>query len=91
GLAPFGERAQQAGWLHDVLEDSPVTADQLLAAGVPAEVVAAVRAVTKVAGEEYLERVRAVTADRLATLVKISDNAHNSHPDRLAALPAEQR
>ncbi|MFE0463398.1 phosphohydrolase [Kitasatospora sp. NPDC058965] len=91
GLAPFGEQAQMAGWLHDALEDTPLTAADLLAAGVPAAVVAAVQAVTTVPGGDYQERIRAVTADPLATLVKVSDNAHNSHPDRTAALGAEQR
>ena len=90
-LLPLGEELAMAGLLHDVLEDTPWTADALLAAGVPAPVVAAVRAVTKVPGVPYDEMVRRVAADPVAALVKIADNAHNSRPDRAAALEPEAR
>jgi (p)ppGpp synthase/HD superfamily hydrolase len=91
GLLPLGEELAMAGLLHDVLEDTSWTAEELRAAGVPAAVVATVSAVTKVAGTPYEEMIRRVAADPAAALVKIADNAHNSHPDRAAALDAEQR
>jgi hypothetical protein len=34
-LAPFGPSLQMAGWLHDILEDTRWTADELREAGVP--------------------------------------------------------
>jgi (p)ppGpp synthase/HD superfamily hydrolase len=90
-LRPLGEELAMAGLLHDVLEDTSWTADGLLEGGVPAAVVATVQAVTKVPGLPYAEMVRRVAADPAAALVKIADNAHNSHPDRAAALaPAER-
>ncbi|MFJ4700525.1 HD domain-containing protein [Streptomyces sp. NPDC088768] len=91
GLAPLGDELVMAGLLHDVVEDTDWTAEKLLAAGVPARVVEIVEAVTNVPGMAYEERIRLITADSSATLVKISDNAHNSHPDRAAQLPQEKR
>ena len=40
-------QAVAAGWLHDVLEDTPTTAADLAAVGIPTEVIDAVTAVTK--------------------------------------------
>ncbi|MGP3927997.1 HD domain-containing protein [Streptomyces sp. 8N616] len=90
-LAPAGERLAQAGLLHDIVEDTEWTLGGLLAAGVPAEVVTLVDAVTKKPGTAYADMIRRIAADEGAALLKIADNAHNSHPDRLAALPEEQR
>lgn len=91
GLAPFGDHMVMAGLLHDVIEDTDWTAQQLLGAGVPHRVVSAVEAVTNQPGVPYEEKIRRIVSDRYATLVKISDNAHNSHPDRAAQLPEEKR
>src|SRR6187402_2103897 len=41
------DEAKAVAWLHDVLEDTKVSADDLLAAGVSETVVEAVRALTK--------------------------------------------
>lgn len=91
GLAPFGDHLVMAGLLHDVIEDTDWTAERLRAMGVPRRVVAVVEAVTNQPGVAYEEKVRRIVGDRYATLVKISDNAHNSHPDRAAKLPEEKR
>ncbi|MEU6388118.1 HD domain-containing protein [Streptomyces sp. NPDC046939] len=91
GLVPFGEELVMAGLLHDVLEDTDWTAEGLLGAGVPAGVVDIVRVVTNQAGTEYAEKVRRITGDPRATLVKIADNAHNSRQDRAARLPRDEQ
>lgn len=91
GLEPFGPDLVMAGLLHDVLEDTALTAEDLLAAGVPERVVEIVQAVTNVKGLTYDEKIQRIVADRDACLVKIADNAHNSHPDRAAMLPPEKR
>ncbi|MEV0439811.1 HD domain-containing protein [Streptomyces spectabilis] len=91
GLRPFGDELVMAGLLHDILEDTDWTAERLRKAGVPDRVVEIVEAVTHQPGMAYDEMIRRVTADPGATLVKIADNAHNSHPDRAARLPADQR
>ncbi len=91
GLAPFGDDLVMAGLLHDVVEDTDWTAERLLAAGVPGRVVAIVEAVTNQDGVPYQDKIRRITRDPLATLVKIADNAHNSRPDRASRLPAAKR
>ncbi|MFD9902735.1 HD domain-containing protein [Streptomyces sp. NPDC059063] len=91
GLAPFGDELVEAGLLHDILEDTDWTADRLRGTGIPARVVEIVEAVTNVPGMSYAEKIARIAADPRATLVKIADNAHNSHPDRTAQLPPDQR
>ncbi|MFH9726430.1 HD domain-containing protein [Streptomyces sp. NPDC017254] len=91
GLAPLGPHLAMAGLLHDIIEDTGWTAERLRAAGIPDRVVSVVEAVTNVPGTAYEEKIRRITEDPDATLVKIADNAHNSRPDRAAALPPEQR
>jgi hypothetical protein len=75
-----------AAWLHDILEDTPLTAADLT--WVPLHTIEIVKAVTKRNGErqeDYLERV--VKAGRGAMLVKVADLLNNTRPDRLAQLP----
>ncbi|MEU2116377.1 HD domain-containing protein [Streptomyces sp. NPDC016459] len=91
GLEPFGPHLTMAGLLHDVIEDTPWTADGLRAAGIPDRVVAIVEAVTNTPGTPYEEKIRRITRDPDATLVKIADNAHNSRTDRADALPPDRR
>lgn len=91
GLSPFGDELVMAGLLHDLLEDTDWTAERLRETGVPVRVVEIVETVTNQAGMTYDEKIRRITADPQATLVKIADNAHNSHPNRAAQLPADKR
>jgi (p)ppGpp synthase/HD superfamily hydrolase len=80
-----------AALLHDVIEDTPVTAAELIAAGIPAPVVDAVNAVTKREGEpveKYFERVR---SNAWAVLVKTADIADNTDPERVAQLDPATR
>ncbi|MFD8208733.1 HD domain-containing protein [Streptomyces sp. NPDC059695] len=91
GLEPFGPDLAMAGLLHDVIEDTDWTAERLRAAGIPARVVALVEAVTNDQDTTYEEKLRRITENPGATLVKIADNAHNSRADRAAALPPAQR
>ncbi|CAO4167928.1 HD domain-containing protein [Methylorubrum aminovorans] len=81
------EWCQQVGWLHDTIEDTGTTADDLLDAGFDPAVVQAVQLLTRPAGKPYLECVAGIIAsgDRLAMIVKLSDNEDNLDPAR--ALP----
>ncbi|MFY1595556.1 HD domain-containing protein [Micromonospora sp. WMMD737] len=88
-LAENGDHAATAGWLHDVVEDSDVTCADLLAAGYPPEVVAAVDAVTRQDGESYWAMIERARQDTLGRLVKLADNADNSDEARLALLPSD--
>ncbi|MFC6154808.1 hypothetical protein [Nocardioides yefusunii] len=76
-LVEHGEEAVMAGWLHDVLEDTVLTTDDLRTAGVPDVVVEAVVAVSKVEGQTYDELIDRAAAHPLGRLVKLADNAQN--------------
>jgi (p)ppGpp synthase/HD superfamily hydrolase len=89
GLEPFGPLAVMAGWLHDIIEDTSWTASGLREAGVSARVVEVVGLVSQADGESYEDMITRAVRDPVATLVKISDNAHNSRPDRAARITDE--
>jgi (p)ppGpp synthase/HD superfamily hydrolase len=72
--------------LHDVIEDSDIGAEQLLAEGIPAEVVEAVLFLTKTDGEDYPTFVARVKRNELAKRVKIADIEDNINVLRLTAL-----
>jgi (p)ppGpp synthase/HD superfamily hydrolase len=74
-----------AAILHDVVEDTPVTIDQLVGEGFPAEVVAAVIALTKLPGETRLAAAARAAVDPVARAVKLADNAENMDLGRIAA------
>lgn len=94
GLAVLrdAEDLRIAGVLHDVIEDTDLTTSDLLAAGVPWSSVCIVEALTKVPGSTKVQQIERVIEDGAAAcLVKTSDNAHNSLPDRLEKLDDETR
>lgn len=80
-----------AGWLHDVLEDTETTPADLASAGMPAETIAAVLAVTKRTEEPPEDYAARIVSTPLAADVKRADLADNSDPARLALLPASTR
>lgn len=90
-LKQYGPDAEMAGLLHDILEDTSVTAEQLRDLGVPKSVVKAVDAVTKRNGEPYADLIKRSAADKLGRLVKLADNELNLESnDALAALAPEK-
>lgn len=86
-----GEWAQMAAVLHDVVEDTAVTADDLRDAGCPEPVVAAVVALTKLPGEPLATSLARAAADPIAHTVKRADIADNSSEARLALLDEPTR
>lgn len=86
-LAAGGDRHQQiAALLHDSIEDGRATSSSLAAAGVPANSIFLVLALTRQKGEPYMQYVRRVKQTDGAPLVKRSDLEDNSSPERLARL-----
>jgi (p)ppGpp synthase/HD superfamily hydrolase len=83
-----GAHAQMAAVLHDVIEDTDVTADDLRKAGCPESVVTSVIALSKIPGEPRPSYYRRVSADPIAIIVKRADIADNTDPVRMAALDA---
>ena len=69
--------------LHDTVEDTPVTLENL-AKEFPAEVVNAVRLLTHAEDVEYFDYVRAIKSDPIATKVKLADLNHNGDPSRIS-------
>ncbi|WP_165170321.1 HD domain-containing protein [Adlercreutzia sp. ZJ242] len=69
--------------LHDVLEDSDFTVDDLREAGMPESVVAAVELLTHDERVDYLDYVRGVRKNPVAAKVKRADLEHNLDPKRL--------
>lgn len=84
-------QAVAAGWLHDVLEDTPTTAADLAAVGIPAEVIDAVTAVTKRPGEPTEDYAARIRASALGLQVKEADLADNCDPARMALLDENTR
>jgi (p)ppGpp synthase/HD superfamily hydrolase len=87
----YGEYYVMAGLLHDVVEDSTLTLDDLRELGYPPQVVNAVDSVTKRDGETYMDLIRRAAADPIGKWVKLADNQTNSDPERLALLTADER
>lgn len=81
-----GEYEQMAAVLHDVVEDTALTVDDLEEAGCPGTVTKAVDALTKRPGESLADSMARVAVDPIALSVKRADIADNSDPARLALL-----
>lgn len=64
-------------WLHDVLEDTKVTADELFIEGIPIPVINAVELLTKKEGVDYMEYLRTLSKNPMARVVKLADIVSN--------------
>lgn len=69
--------------LHDVMEDCAKTPDDLRALGISERAVEALELLTHKHGTPYLDYVRALKDNPLATKVKLADLQHNSDLTRL--------
>lgn len=76
-LALETEDEMAAALLHDVLEDSDYTAEDLKAEGIPEKVIQIVEYLTRAEGESYDDFIRRVSGNRLATRVKMKDLEDN--------------
>jgi len=72
--------------LHDVIEDTDVTLDDLAAVGCPANVLEAVAALSRAPGEAQEDYLARVVANPLALVVKRADIADNMSDDRMGRL-----
>lgn len=80
------EEEKAVALLHDVIEDSPFTAEELLLAGLPETVVAAVQILSKKKGQDYQTYLENVKSNPLARVVKLADLKHNSDLSRLRSV-----
>lgn len=74
-----------AALLHDTVEDTGVTLEQL-SAEFPAEVTEAVRLLTHDPDTDYFDYVRNLKGNPVARKVKLADLAHNSDANRFAGV-----
>ena len=95
--------ARIAGWLHDLIEDTDTTAEELLTLGFPPDVVAAVQLDTRRVDESYMDYIQRIVdacdsqdpavacAGRIAREVKMSDLRDNMNLDRLPTVTDTDR
>lgn len=83
-LSLSGSSARIAGVLHDVVEDSEWTLEDLRREGFSEEVIAAVDSVTRREGEDYFEFCERAARQPIAKAVKLADLEDNMDLDRIA-------
>ena len=71
--------------LHDVVEDTPLSLDDLAREGFPKDVLDALALLTHDSRVPYMDYVRALRSNAVARKVKIADLEHNSDLSRLEA------
>ena len=72
--------------LHDLLEDTDITADDMREEGFPEEIVAAVCCLTRTEEEDYTEYIERICQNKLAARVKLADLMDNMDLNRLPGL-----
>jgi (p)ppGpp synthase/HD superfamily hydrolase len=85
------DEEKAAAYLHDTLEDSSVTADDLRKAGIPESVIRAVKLLTHDKSEDYLEYLDRVKVNPIARVVKLADLKHNSDLSRIKNVTEEDK
>ena len=76
--------------LHDVVEDTPVTLEELEQAGFSQTVLDALELLTHNDESEYTDYVRRIKGNPLAAKIKLADLWHNNNPTRNANLSPEK-
>ena len=69
--------------LHDIVEDTDMTFEELLKEGFPLEVVETLKYLTHEDNVDYYEYIKNISTNAVATKVKLSDLKHNSDLSRL--------
>lgn len=77
---------RMTGVLHDIVEDTHWTFTDLLREGIPANVVDAVRCLTKLENESYEHFIERVKTNPVAIAVKLNDLRDNMDITRLPAI-----
>jgi guanosine-3',5'-bis(diphosphate) 3'-pyrophosphohydrolase len=89
------DEVRLAALLHDVLEDTPYSRQQLSEMGYTERTLDAVELVTHKSGDQrtYAEKINGIiaSANRDAIQVKLADMSENSDPARLALLDSAKR
>lgn len=85
-VSHLGTEYETAAWLHDIVEDTPITIDDLIAR-FGGDIAAAVDAITRNTGEGYFaDYIPRVASHHIAKAVKLADATHNK--EKLSELEA---
>ena len=82
-LRVTGTEARIAAVLHDVVEDSDLTIEELRIEGFSETVLEAVEALTKRKDENRIEAAMRAAANEIARVVKLADNTENMNLGRI--------
>lgn len=77
------DEEKAVAYLHDVIEDTELTLEDLREYGFSEEVLKAVDVITKKKGQAYQTYLNSVKENKLARVVKLADLRHNSDLTRL--------
>ncbi len=83
-LAMSTESERIVAVLHDIVEDTPITLDDLRKEGFSEKIVSAIECVTKHDGEDYDSFIERISHNPLATSVKLADLEDNMDLSRLS-------
>ncbi len=83
-LSVTGSSERMAAVLHDVVEDTAITFDDLRSEGFPEDVITAIEALTKHPGETRLAAAQRAVVNPIARRVKLADVADNMDLSRIA-------
>ncbi len=79
-------KAKIVGVLHDILEDTDITRNDLLNFGFSEEIIHSVEVLTKAKNQEYMEYIEKIKGDNVARKVKLIDLKHNTDLTRLSEI-----
>lgn len=82
-LAVTTQHERMTAVLHDVVEDTPITLDDLKSEGFPTEVLEAVHALTKTDGESRIAAAKRAAGNTIARTVKLADVTDNMDISRI--------
>ena len=82
-LHVMNNEAKIVAILHDMIEDTVITVEDLISYGFDSNIVNAIVAITKVNGISYDDYLKRVKTNELARIVKLADLSHNMDMTRL--------
>ncbi|MGN0435133.1 MAG: HD domain-containing protein [Wujia sp.] len=77
--------------LHDVVEDTDYTLEDIAREGFPKEIIEAIDCLTRVKPQNYMDYICKVKTNPMAVKIKLLDIEHNSDITRLDDVKQEQR
>lgn len=77
--------------LHDIVEDTDYTIEDLLSMGFSQEVCEAVSILTHNKNDSYMDYIRKIKNNPIARIVKIADLKHNSDLSRLYTITEQDK